>query len=445
MNHYQGISRRTALRGMGVSVALPLLEAMLPARVAETSSPPVRLAFVYAPNGKHMPAWTPTRLGADYDLPPTLEPLKAVKQDVMVLSGLSLHKANGNGDGPGDHARAMATFLTGCQARKTDGADIRVGVSVDQVAAASVGWSTRFASLEVGCEGGRDGGTCDHGYSCAYQTNLSWRSPSQPLAKEVNPRLVFERLFGSMSAGDRDAEARRARDRRSVLDFVAGDINELNGQLGAGDRRKLDEYLTGLREVERRIQAVQPVAEVGQSRLTRPTGVPQDFAEHARLLGDLVALTFQADLTRVATFALGNDGSNRSYREMGVPEGHHDLSHHGGDPEKQTQLQRINRFHVEQFAHLLGRLKAVGEGGGTLLDHCLVVYGSGIRDGDRHDHDDLPILLAGRGGGKVRTGRHVRYDESTPLTNLYLALLDCVGVEAKAFGDSTGRLPLLEG
>jgi hypothetical protein len=445
MSKCQGISRRAALRGMGVSVALPLLEAMLPTRAAGAATPPVRLAFVYAPSGKHMPAWTPTRLGADYDLPPTLEPLRAVKEDVLVLSGLSLRKANGNGDGPGDHARAMATFLTGCQARKTDGADIRAGVSVDQVAAAAVGRSTRFASLEVGCEGGRDGGTCDHGYSCAYQTNLSWRSPSQPLAKEVNPRLVFERLFRSPGAGDPEAEARRARDRRSVLDFVSGDINELNGRLGTGDRRKLDEYLTGLREVERRIQASQPVAEVGQSRLARPTGVPQDFAEHARLLGDLVALAFQADLTRVATFALGNDGSNRSYREAGVPEGHHDLSHHGGDPEKQAKLRRINRFHVEQLAHLLGRLKATREGEGTLLDHCLVVYGSGIRDGDRHDHDDLPILLAGRGGGKVRPGRHLRYPEGTPLTNLYLALLDRVGAAVESFGDSTGRLPSLEG
>jgi hypothetical protein len=445
MSKGEGISRRAALRGMGVSVALPLLEVMLPARVAGAASPPVRLAFVYAPNGKHMPAWTPQRLGADYDLPPTLEPLRAVQEDVLVLSGLSLRKANGNGDGPGDHARAMATFLTGCQVRKTDGADIRAGVSVDQVAAAAVGRSTRFASLEVGCEGGRDGGTCDHGYSCAYQTNLSWRSPSQPVAKEVNPRLVFERLFGSPGAGDRDTEARRARDRRSVLDFVAGDINELNGHLGAGDRRKLDEYLTGLREVERRIQASQPVAEVGQSRLARPTGVPQDFAEHARLMGDLVSLAFRADLTRVATIALGNDGSNRSYREVGVPEGHHDLSHHGGDPEKQARLHRINRFHVEQFAHLLGRLKATREGAGTLLDHCLVVYGSGIRDGDRHDHDDLPILLAGRGGDKVRPGRHIRYPEGTPLTNLFLALLDRVGVAFETFGDSTGRLPSLVG
>jgi hypothetical protein len=445
MNHRQGISRRAALRGLGVSVALPLLEAMLPTRASGAAAPPARLAFVYAPNGKHMPAWTPARLGVDYDLPPTLEPLRAVKDDVLVLSRLSLPKANGNGDGPGDHARAMATFLTGCQIRKTDGADIRAGISVDQAAAAVVGRSTRFASLEVGCEGGRDGGTCDHGYSCAYQTNLSWRSPSQPVAKEVNPRLVFERLFGSPFSGGRDAEARQARDRRSVLDFVAGDVNELNGLLGAGDRRKLDEYLTGLREVERRIQASQPVAEVGQSRLTRPTGVPQDFAEHARLMGDLVALAFQADLTRVATFALGNDGSNRSFREVGVSEGHHDLSHHGGDPEKQAKLRRINRFHVEQFAHLLGRLKATKEGGGTLLDNCLVVYGSGIRDGDRHDHDDLPVLLAGRGGGKVRPGRHVRYSGGTPLTNLYLALLDCVGVESVAFGDSTGKLPSLGG
>jgi hypothetical protein len=316
-------------------------------------------------------------------------------------------------------------------------------VSADQVAAAAVGRATRFPSLEVGCEGGRAGGACDHGYSCAYQTNLSWRGPSQPLAKEVDPRRVFERLFGTPGGAGRDAAARRLRDRRSVLDFVAGDARDLSGRLGGADRRKLDEYLTGLREVEQRIESTRPVAEVGQARVPVPTGVPQDFAEHARLLGDLVALAFRADLTRVATFALGNDGSNRGYREAGVPEGHHDLSHHGGDPDKQAKLQRINRLHVAALAHFLGRLKEAREGGGTLLDSCLVVYGSGIRDGDRHDHDDLPVLLAGGGAGTVRAGRHVRYPRGTPLTNLYLSLLDRAGVRADALGDSTGRLACL--
>jgi hypothetical protein len=429
------VSRRAVLRGVGAAVALPLLESLGPARALGPAEPPFRLAFVYAPNGKHMAAWTPRRLGADFDLPPTLEPLRDFRDDVLVLSGLAQRRANGNGDGPGDHARAMATFLTGCQARKTDGDDLRVGVSVDQVAAAAVGGDTRFPSLEVGCEGGLVGGSCDHGYSCAYQTNLSWRTPSSPVAKETDPRLVFERLFGGGPAG-------RERDRRSVLDFVAQDAKDLRGRLGASDRRKVDEYLDGVRAAERRIQRAQPVAAVGPSRLARPAGVPQDYREHTRLLGDLLALAFQADLTRVATFVLGNDGSNRSYREAGVPEGHHDLSHHGGDPDRLAKLQTINRLHVAQFSHLLGRLKAVREGAGTLLDRCLIVYGSGIRDGDRHDHDDLPILLAGRGGGTVRPGRHVRYPPGTPLTNLYLSLLDRLGVRADAFGDSTRRLPL---
>jgi hypothetical protein len=443
MTKHPDLSRRAVLRGLGATVALPLLEAMLPARAA--AARPLRLAFVYAPNGKHMADWTPRAEGAGFDLPPTLEPLRAVRDDLLVLSGLAHRKADGNGDGPGDHARAMATFLTGCQARKTDGADLRAGVSVDQVAAAAVRGCTRFASLEIGCEGGRNGGTCDHGYSCAYQTNLSWRTPTLPMPKEIDPRLVFERLFGGAGEEGDGRRARRDRDRRSVLDFVAQDTKDLSGRLGAADRRKLDEYLTGLREVERRIVRAQPTAEVGQAKMARPTGVPQDYQEHARLLSDLLVLAFQADLTRVATFVLANDGSNRSYREAGVADGHHDLSHHGGDAAKQEKLRKINRFHVAQLAYLLGRLKSVPEGGGTLLDQCLVVYGSGISDGDRHNHEDLPILLAGKGGGAVRPGRHVRYPRGTPLTNLYLALLDRVGAPAESFGDSTGRLDGLDG
>jgi Protein of unknown function (DUF1552) len=430
------ISRRAVLRGLGVTVALPWLEAMLPGMRGATPKPPVRLAFVYAPNGKHMPDWTPTAEGAAFELSPTLEPLRGVKDDILVLSGLTQRKAFGNGDGPGDHARAMATFLTGCQARKTGGADLRVGVSVDQVAAAKIGHLTKFPSLEVGCEGGRDGGGCDHGYSCAYQTNLSWRTDSTPAAKEVDPRLVFERLFDQPAGGDGN---RRDRDRKSVLDFIAEDTRHLQDRIGAGDRRRLDEYLAGVRELERRIERAQPVVEVGQARMARPTGVPQNYQDHARLLSDLVALAFRADLTRVVTFVLGNDGSNRSYREVGVPDGHHDLSHHGGDPGKHAKLKVINRYHVGQFAYLLDRLKGMPECDGTLLDNCLIVYGSGISDGDRHNHDDLPILLAGRGGG-VKPGRHVRYAPGSPLTNLYRSLLDRIGAPVPAFGDSTEPL-----
>jgi hypothetical protein len=435
------ISRRTVLKGVGKVLALPLLEAMQNrASTPPTPKPPVRLAFVYAPNGKHMADWTPAEEGADYRLPPLLEPMREYRSDMLVLSGLAQPAADSNGEGPGDHARAMASFLTGCRPRRTGGTDIRLGVSVDQIAAAAVGRSCRFPSLEMGCEGGRAAGVCDNGYSCAYQSNLSWRTPTAPLPKETNPRLLFDRLFGQ--AGDSGEQARRQRDRRSVLDFVSEDARQLAGQIGAGDRRRLDEYLTGVREIERRIERAQPAAGPGPASMGRPTGIPQDFREHSRLLIDLLVLAFQADLTRVATFVLGNDGSNRSYREIGVPDGHHDVSHHGNDPVKLAKIQRINRLHVEQFAYFLRQLKSVREGEDHLLDRSLIVYGSCISDGDRHSHDDLPILLAGRGAGSVRPGRHIRYPAGTVLTNLYLTLLDCLGVPMPSVGNSTGHLSL---
>jgi Protein of unknown function (DUF1552) len=449
MKEYLRISRRTVLKGVGAALALPWLEAMRPA--AGLAGPaagkfPLRLAFLYVPNGVHMPDWTPATVGAGFQLPTILQPLQAVKDDLLVLSGLTLDKARAHGDGGGDHARAMAAFLTGRHPRKTNGADLRAGISVDQVAAERVGRTTRFPSLEIGCEGGKSAGACDHGYSCAYQTNLSWRGESTPLAKEIDPRLVFERLFGARLPGDRDAgRARRERENRSLLDFVAEDAGRLRPRLGAGDRRKLDEYLTGVREIEQRLARTEPVVEVGQTKYPRPVGVPGDFREHVRLMNDLLVLAFQADLTRVVTFVFGNDGSNRSYREAGVPEGHHDLSHHGNDRAKQAKVRAINTLHIEQLAYLLQKLKSIPEADGTLLDHCLVVYGSGISDGNAHNHEDLPILLAGKGNGTLKTGRHVRYPKETPLTNLYLSLLDRVGAPVDAFGDSTGRLTSLEG
>jgi hypothetical protein len=424
---------------MGAVIALPFLESLLPQSAATGEvGRPLRLAFVYAPNGKHMPDWTPTTEGAGFELPPTLKPLYKVRDHITVLSGLAQRAADPGPDGPGDHARAMATFLTGVRPHKTSGSDVRVGPSVDQVAAAILGKATRFPSLEVGCEGGKPAGTCDNGYSCAYQTNLSWRTASTPMPKEVDPRLVFERLFGDRLQPDADAaRARRERERRSVLDFVAEDARALRGLLSGADRRKLDEYLTAVREVEARIQRTQPRVEIGRNQLVRPTGVVEDYREHARLLAELIALAFLADLTRVATFVLGNDGSNRSYREVGVSEGHHDLSHHGGDPAKHDKLRTINRLHVAQFAYLLERLKATPEESGSLLDRCILVYGSGISDGDRHNHDQLPILVA----GAIRGGRHIRYPAGTPLCNLFVSLLDLVGVRATRFGDSTCQLP----
>jgi hypothetical protein len=440
MTYRLRISRREVLRGMGVSIALPLLEAMTPASpaVSSTSRKPLRLAFVYVPNGKHMAAWTPAVEGPLSDLPPTLTPLQLFRSDMLVLSGLTLDPARAHGDGGGDHARAMVAFLTGRHPHKTNGADLRAGISVDQLVARRMEGATRFASLEIGCEGGSSSGNCDHGYSCAYQTNLSWRGPATPAAKEIDPRLVFERLFGNTG---RDS-AQRERDDKSILDFVAEDARQLHSKLGVADRRKLDEYLSSVREIEQRIRRAQPTVDVGQTKYPRPVGVPSDYREHLRLMSDLFVLAFQADLTRVATFVFANDGSNRPYRALGVAEGHHDLSHHGGDRSKQAKIQKINRFHVEQFAYLLGELKAVKEGDGTLLDHCLIVYGGGISDGDHHNHDDLPILLAGRGCGTLKTGRHLRYPKETPLTNLYLTLLDGMGVDVDSFGDSTGRLTL---
>ena len=442
MKRRQMISRRTVLRGLGVSVALPLLEAMTPARAA-TGTGPTRAAFVYVPNGVDLPAWRPTSTGTGFDLPPILAPLKPVRDDLLVLSGLALDAARAHGDGSGDHARAMAAFLTGAHPRKTNGTGLRAGVSVDQVAAAKIGRATRFPSLEIGCEGSKGDGACDHGYSCAYQTNLSWRSEATPAPKEIDPRLVFERLFGGPT--ENEAQERRDRDRKSILDFVAEDATRASNALGAADRRKLDEYLTGVREVERRIALAQPTVEVGQAKWAKPVGVPADFHEHARLLCDLLVLAFQADLTRIATFVFANDGSNRSYPGAGVPEGHHDISHHGNDPAKRAKIRAVNTFHVEQFAYLLGKLKAVAEGDGTLLDRCLVLYGSGIGDGNDHNHDDLPILLAGRGNGTLKPGRHVRYPRETPLTNLYCSLLDRLGAPVDAFGDSTRRLGDLDG
>jgi hypothetical protein len=444
------ISRRTVLRGMGAMVALPWLEAMMPrSLLGGTGVSPVqaprRMAFLYVPNGIDMANWTPAAEGALTTLPATLQPLAPFQKDLLVLSGLTLDKARPNGDGPGDHARAMAAFLTGSQPRKTHGADIRVGISVDQLAAQKIGKTTRFASLEIGCEGGKSSGNCDSGYSCAYSANLAWRNESSPVAKEVNPRLVFERLFSAPGKGD-DAAQRRERYKHSILDFVGEDARQLQNRLGGTDRRKLDEYLTGVREIEQRLVRVEQAPDIhAPAGAARPTGIPKNYREHLRLMADMLVLAFQADLTRVGTFVFANDGSNRSYRDYGVPEGHHDSSHHGGSKVKKAKVQKINQFHIEQLAYLLDKLKSIKEGDGTLLDNCMIVYGSGISDGNRHNHDDLPILLAGKGGGTLKTGRHLRYAKNTPLMNLYLCMLDRVGVHVDSFGDSKGRLQGLEG
>ena len=445
------IDRRTALRGLGASLALPWLEAMTPgfARVGAAAlaakATPKRMAFFYVPNGVHMPAWRPTAEGALGELPEILKPLTARKNQLLVMSGLSQVKAFANGDGPGDHARSLASFLTGTQAFKTDGANIRVGVSVDQVAAGVVGQATRFPSLELGIDRGPQSGNCDSGYSCVYSANISWRSATTPMAKEINPRLVFERLFAADGGANR---AKRDRYRLSILDFVNEDARRLKGRLGANDGRKLDEYLTSVRDLEVRLARVEAAGtpdDAPAPDYPRPTGVPKDYAEHIRLMFDLMVLAFQGDVTRVATFMYANEGSTKSYAFMGVPEGHHDLSHHGGDAQKHAKIQKINTFHIEQFGYFLDKLAAIPEGDGTLLDHSMITYGSGISDGNRHNHDDLPILLAGGGNGSLKGGRHVVFPERTPLNNLYLSMLDRLDVKIPGLGDSNGRLSGLEG
>jgi hypothetical protein len=439
------ISRRTLLKGLGVSIALPFLEAMTPANMFARSTArrafPRRMAFCYVPNGVNVSEWFPITEGPTFKLPHTLQPLLPFKDELLVLSGLTCDKARPNGDGPGDHARAMAAFLTCAQPRKTDGADIRAGVSVDQLCAQQVGQQTRFPSLEIGCEPGRQAGGCDSGYSCAYSSNLSWRSETTPQAKETNPRAVFDRLFGAANANEADLNRqRRERYNQSILDFVMEDAQTLMTRVGVNDQRRIDEYLSSLREVERRVTSIPTANFGGVPVLERPSSNPADYRIHLRVLADLLVLAFQADLTRISTFVFANEGSNRNYRLINVADGHHDLSHHQGNREKLQKIRDINRFHMEQFAYLIDKMKGVPEGTGTLLDNCMVLYGCGNGDGNRHNHDELPIVLLGKAGGRLNTGRHVRYARNTPIANLYIELLDRMGVHVDRFGDSTGRL-----
>ncbi len=397
---------------------------------------------MFVPNGISMAHWTPTTKGAGYALPSLLEPLKELREDFSVLTGLTQHNANALGDGPGDHARSTACWLTGVHPKKTAGSDIRAGISADQVAAMQLGNRTPFASLEIGCERGAMAGDCDSGYSCAYSSNISWRSESTPVAKEVNPRLVFERLFGSGDkAGEDQSRARRDLFNQSILDMVMEDAARLKSRLGKKDQGKLDEYFTGVREIEERIVKMEKLGkDMALAGAVRPVGVPPNYGEHIRLMGDMMVLAFQADLTRICTFMFANDGSNRSFAHIGVPEGHHDMSHHGKDPVKLEKKRQIDLFQTQQLAYILRRLKETKEGDSNLLDNSLIVFGAGISDGDRHNHDDLPILLAGRGGGTFKPGQHLVYPNHTPLNNLYLSMLDRMGVRIETLGNSTGKL-----
>ena len=445
------LHRRAFLKGLGTTMALPFLDAMAPVGAFASSAPkaPTRMAFMFVPNGVHLPNWTPENEGFDFDLPTILDPLTPVKDDLLVISGLTHDKGRANGDGAGDHARSAGVFLTGAQPLKSEGAQIRAGMSADQLAANQIGHLTRFASLEIGTEGGRPFGKCDSGYSCAYSNNISWKNETTPMAKETNPRAVFERLFASELQGEvTEREAKRRRYRRSILDFVLDDAKRLETRVGYNDRQKLDEYLGAIREIETRIERIErdqsDFASVIHS-VDRPDGIPETYEEHLRLMGDMMILAFQTDVTRVASYMFANAGSNRSYRNIGVNEGHHSLSHHQGDPVKHEKLTAINRFHVQQLSYILQRMKSIREGDSTLLDNCTIVYGSGISDGNRHNNENLPIIVAGRGGGSVLTGRHVRYAQETPLCNLFHSVLQDGGVKVDYVGDSTGPLRGLAG
>ncbi|MFO1076749.1 MAG: DUF1552 domain-containing protein [Planctomycetota bacterium] len=434
------LDRRTFLRGSACAVALPWLDAMQPA-CSPPRAEPVRCLFVFAPNGRNMKRWRPVGEGAATVLGGTLESLEPLREHVTVLSGLAIDGGRDHGDGFGDHARAGGSFLTCAHPKKTGGVDIRAGQSIDQRIAERVGAATRFPSLELGLERGASAGVCDSGYSCAYTSNVSWRSPSTPVTKETDPRAVFTRLFGDpQQAGDAEAAARRRALERSVLDAALADAKALAGKLGARDRQKFDDYLAAVRELELRLARLDgegPATKVPDGLLRGGHGI----AERMALMYELIALAFASDSTRVVTFMLGNAGSNASHRFLDVPEGHHDLSHHGGDQKKLERIARIDRFQVEQFARFGERLRGAKASAGDLLQQSLLVFGSAIGDGNRHNHDDLPVLLAGGGGGAKARG-HVRLGEATPMANLYVAVQRAMGAGEDAFADSNGVIDL---
>jgi hypothetical protein len=445
------LPRRALLRGVGSTLALPMLDAMFPAGArpaAIKSVSPCRMAFLYVPNGIIMEEWRPKTDRKSATLPAELPRITQVlapwREQFSLLGGLTQNAGRALGDGPGDHGRAGASYLTAVHPKKTYGKDIQAGVSADQIAARWLEGKTLFASLELGCEEGVQGGNCDNGYSCAYSNSISWRSPSSPMPPEIRPRAVFERLFGSVDA-ERDPRRRGRQEKyeTSILDTMLEDARRLQASLGGADRAKLGEYLFTVRDVEKRIHTAERREPLHTGAEAPPSGVPADFGEHARLVLDMLALAFQADMTRVATVLMGVEQSPRSYGEIGIPEAHHGLTHHQGDKEKIEKVTRINCFHMHQFAHLLERLSSIRDGDGTLLDHCMIVYGSGLSDGNRHDHNDLPTVLAGRGCGALRPGRHIRYADETPMANLFVALLDRMGVPIESIGDSTGKLGYL--
>ncbi|WP_193214850.1 DUF1552 domain-containing protein [Luteolibacter marinus] len=446
------LNRRRFLRGMGACLALPSLEAFLPraaaattgaARFATTASgAPLRMAFLYFPNGAVPSHWTARGAGDDFKLENTLAPLEAMKHRLQVISGLDLKNAEPGNDGAGDHARANGSFLTGVRVKKTAGSDIRAGVSIDQIAAQHIGRGTRFASLELSCDPHRKSGGCDSGYSCAYESNLAWRTPTSPLSPESNPRLVFERLFGAGDPGQRgESLARRRAQQRSILDFVMDDAKSLTKELTHRDKAKMDEYLTGVREIEERIVTAESFTDIPDPDMATPDGIPQAYDEYIRLMFQMTALAFETDATRVASLLLARDGSNRAFPEIEVAEGHHALSHHRDNADMVHKVTLIDRFYAERFAEFLSLIESKKDADGqSVLHNSMIVYGCGNSDGNRHTHTNLPIVLAGNGGGAFHPGRAWDAKEN-PLCNLYLSMLDTMGAPPlERFGDSTGRL-----
>jgi hypothetical protein len=453
---HSSVSRRQFLRGVGACVALPVFGSLLrPAAQAASVAPaaaggmattstgaPLRMAFVYIPNGVHQDYWWPTGEGANFTFGRTMQPLLPLQKSLQVIGGLDHKNATAGNDGAGDHARANATFLTGARARKTDSADIHVGVSVDQVAAQRMGHVTRFSSLELSCDNIRKSGRCDSGYSCAYQYNLSWASASTPMAPESNPRLVFERLFGAGSPAERQKNFDlRQQTQRSLLDFVLDDAKSLQRQLGRSDQNKLDEYLTGLRDIEQRIQRAESFGKLPDPHSDAPAGIPSNFGDHMDIMFDLLALAFETDSTRVSTLLLAGDGNNRSYPQIGIPEGHHFCSHHRNNAELVAKIGEIDHYYMEHFARFLKTLDAKKDlDGNSILHNSMIVYGSGVGDGNRHTHDNLPVILAGSGGGTLTPGRFMRMG-GQPMSNLYLSMVDRLGVKGvERIGDSSKRI-----
>lgn len=443
-------SRRRFLRGIGACLALPALEAFTPralaaaARTAAATTAtgaPMRMAFLYFPNGAIQNQWAPTGTGKDFQFGNTLTPLEAMRHRVQVVSGLDHVNAEAGNDGAGDHARANGTFLTGVRVKKTAGSDIYAGVSIDQIAAQAVGQSTRFASLELSTDPHRKAGNCDSGYSCAYESNLAWRTPTSPLAPESNPRLVFERLFGAGAHGERGASlVQRRVQQRSILDFVMDDAKAVQAQLTHRDKAKMDEYLTGVREIEQRIVAAEGFTNIPDPAMPTPDGIPAVHSEYIRLMFQMLALAFETDSTRISTLLLAHDGSNKSFPEIDIAEGHHVLSHHQGQTDLIQKVAQIDRFYAERFAEFLALLDSKQDAdGNSILHNSMIVYGSGCADGNRHTHTNLPVVVAGNGGGTLNPGRHVEAN-SVPMCNLYLSMLDKMGVPPiDRFGDSTAR------